>query len=568
MSTSAPHAVTRVRSLSEIDALLKAKSERFGKRALSLSAPHESNLSTRRGSFSDGEMQDDSLQGCARMRYVSLDADDGRSSAATITPSLSDTPAKRDHARDKPAASATWDGKVSGSLDAEGVDALLFLIEMHDSPTLTASRPKPPAHARPVRLHDETMLDTPSASRVDHHMRAASAGSAQQDAPVSCFDNLAVRARREMWRLNPEEIVLEEKLGEGDCAVVHKARWRSMAVVSKQLREVNEYTSINCNPSESPPSGSCLSAERARADLANEVDILSHLRHPNLVLFLGACMTEGGGLCLVSEYMEGGTLESLYQREQETLGHPFCPPRNQVLAWAQDLSQALCFLHNCQHPVIHRDIKPANLLLCRGILKVGDFGLSKVARRSKSTSAYRMTGRTGTMRYMAPEVMKMDMDGSSSYDEKVDIYSAAFIVWFMCMGEQPFGNLPPETVMQGVTRGLRPDLYSVEHKHGSDVADLIRDGWAVDSRDRMSGEEMVARVKKARADSEGKQTEIEQRKSKGSRGRLVSQLSQAKKMWSKVTGGTWASRKGLGKETSNSSCDHNSPPSLQVASFN
>jgi serine/threonine protein kinase len=234
--------------------------------------------------------------------------------------------------------------------------------------------------------------------------------------------------------------------------------------------------------------------------------------------------------------MEGGTLESLYQREQEALGHPFCPPRDQVLSWAQDLSQALCFLHNCEQPVIHRDIKPANLLLCRGILKVGDFGLSRATRQG--TRAYRMTGCTGTMRYMAPEVMLMDVDGSSSYDEKVDIYSAACIVWFMCMGEKPFGDLPPETVMQGVTRGLRPDLYSVELKHGREMADVIRDGWAVNPGDRMSAEEMVARVKKAREGSMDKGWVEQQRKSKGSKGILGSSFSHAKKMWSRVVGGS------------------------------
>jgi len=51
--------------------------------------------------------------------------------------------------------------------------------------------------------------------------------------------------------------------------------------------------------------------------------------------------------------------------------------------------------------------------------------------------------------------------GEFSYNEKVDIYSAACLVWYMVMGKRPLGDLPVETMMSGVTRGLRPDLFAV-----------------------------------------------------------------------------------------------------------
>jgi len=68
--------------------------------------------------------------------------------------------------------------------------------------------------------------------------------------------------------------------------------------------------------------------------------------------------------------------------------------------------QALCFLHNCNPVIIHRDLKPANLLLDDHMkLKVCDFSLSRSMKRSKLSNPYKMTGCTGTVRYMAPEVM-------------------------------------------------------------------------------------------------------------------------------------------------------------------
>jgi len=331
--------------------------------------------------------------------------------------------------------------------------------------------------------------------------------------------SLEMRGRREEWQIDIEEVSLAEKLGEGDCAVVYKARWRSMVVVAKMLRHTHEHSRDN----------SCLTADKARADIINEVDILSHLRHPNLVLFLGACLSRDGRICVLSEFMDTGTLEDYFQTMSARTGTTFRAPTEHVLSWALDLGQALCFLHNCSPAIIHRDLKPANLLLGLGMkLKVGDFGLSRVKTHGgEMTDGYRMTGLTGTLRYMAPEVMKPARDGSSKYDEKVDIYSAAQIVWYMCMGEQPFGELGTDTVMTGVIKGLRPDLYSVERRNGKEIADFIRCGWALDPRKRFSAEEMVTMIKQIRV--------AVREKVKGKWGKRVSPMPLLRKVRSGVS---------------------------------
>lgn len=72
--------------------------------------------------------------------------------------------------------------------------------------------------------------------------------------------------------------------------------------------------------------------------------------------------------------------------------------------------------------------------------QVGDFGLSKVKELQKIAGTYRMTGKTGSMRYMAPEVFQDD----PNYDEKVDIYSTGLILWYIALGERPFDRVPAE----------------------------------------------------------------------------------------------------------------------------
>jgi serine/threonine protein kinase len=174
------------------------------------------------------------------------------------------------------------------------------------------------------------------------------------------------------------------KIGEGDGGVIYRAEWRGLEVVAKMLRTEDEEMESN------------ISMEVARQDLVNEISVLSRLRHPNLVMFLGAC-TIGEPLVILSEYMPGGNLEDvLVKRMADNKGVPNPPPNKMVLRWSIELARALCFLHNCSPPIIHRDLKPTNLLIDEsGHLKVGDFGLCKVKQLASVSGAYSMTGNTG-----------------------------------------------------------------------------------------------------------------------------------------------------------------------------
>mmetsp|Transcript_9758 Transcript_9758/g.22788 ORF Transcript_9758/g.22788 Transcript_9758/m.22788 type:complete len:391 (-) Transcript_9758:300-1472(-) len=286
---------------------------------------------------------------------------------------------------------------------------------------------------------------------------------------------LHVRSRAEQWELARSEITLGEKLGEGDGGVIMHADWRGLDAVAKMLKSDNRNSHI--------------SSDVQRADLINEISVLSRLRHPNLVMFLGAC-TIGEPLLILSEHMRGGNLEDFLIRNRKVAGKPWVPPLKLVARWSVELARAICFLHNCSPIVIHRDLKPANLLLNEdGHIKVGDFGLCKVKRGvGKVSGAYKMTGKTGSMRYMAPEVFH----DNPNYDEKVDIYGMAMIYWYMAMGERPFDRVPANIVAeQAANASLRPSLDALTARTGPEFSELVEAAWSGNPAKRPTAGQLV-----------------------------------------------------------------------------
>ena len=134
------------------------------------------------------------------------------------------------------------------------------------------------------------------------------------------------------------------------------------------------------------------------------------LRHPNIVMFLGAC-TKPPNFAIVLEYCEGGTLWSALQKSGELLWEE---RRN----FAIDTAKGMNYLHDRPTPILHRDLKSLNLLLDENRkVKLADFGWTKGLQNY-------MTGKIGTYQWMAPEVVS-----SHQYTEKADVFSFGIILW-------------------------------------------------------------------------------------------------------------------------------------------
>ncbi|KDP22458.1 hypothetical protein JCGZ_26289 [Jatropha curcas] len=151
-----------------------------------------------------------------------------------------------------------------------------------------------------------------------------------------------------------------------------------------------------------------------------ELDVLSKIRHPHLLILLGACPDHG---CLVYEYMENGSLEERLLRVNNTPSIPWF--ERYRIAW--EVASALVFLHNSRpKPIIHRDLKPANVLLDRNFVsKIGDVGLSTMLHSDASfaTTMSKDTGPVGTLCYIDPEYQRTGL-----ISPKSDVYAFGMVI--------------------------------------------------------------------------------------------------------------------------------------------
>ncbi|KAH7852081.1 hypothetical protein Vadar_020371 [Vaccinium darrowii] len=168
-------------------------------------------------------------------------------------------------------------------------------------------------------------------------------------------------------------------------------------------------------------------------EFLTEIEVLSQLRHPHIVLLLGACPEIG---CLVFEYMENGSLEDFVSDESSRKPLPWFV-RFRI---AFEVACGLAFLHNSRpYPIIHRDLKPGNILLDRNyVSKIGDVGLAKLISNvtPDNITHYRDSAIFGTLHYVDPEYHR-----TGTVRPKSDLYAFGIIVLQLLAAQHPNGLL-------------------------------------------------------------------------------------------------------------------------------
>ncbi|GAV84931.1 Pkinase domain-containing protein/Usp domain-containing protein [Cephalotus follicularis] len=229
------------------------------------------------------------------------------------------------------------------------------------------------------------------------------------------MDSLAPNIMYRKYAIEEIEVATEyfassKKIGEGGYGPVYKATINHTAVAIKVLRP---------------------NISQGLRQFQQEVEVLSCMRHPNMVLLLGACPEYG---CLVYEHMKNGSLEDRLFRKDNTPPIPW-KARFRIAA---EIATALLFLHQSKpEPLVHRDLKPANILLDHNyVSKIADVGLARLVPPSAAdcVTQYHMTAAAGTFCYIDPEYQQTGMLGVKS-----DLYSLGVMLLQLITAKPPMG---------------------------------------------------------------------------------------------------------------------------------
>ena len=203
------------------------------------------------------------------------------------------------------------------------------------------------------------------------------------------------------------------QLGEGGMAIIYRG-WDQNLNLSVAIKEMRPELGVG--PED---------ADRFREQFRQEAEVLARLSHPHLVNVLDFFSTEEHAY-LVMGFVEGESL----QTRIETQG---ALPEAEVLAWAQQLLDALAYCHRRQ--VIHRDVKPSNIIIKPdGEAVLVDFGLVKVWDPEDPRTQKVVRG-MGTVAYTPPEQYYGDSFGHT--DARSDLYSLGATLYHALTGQAP-----------------------------------------------------------------------------------------------------------------------------------
>lgn len=261
------------------------------------------------------------------------------------------------------------------------------------------------------------------------------------------------------WEIPWEDLQIADRVGIGSYGEVYRGEWNGTEVAVKKF--MNQDISGN-----------------ALALFKCEVEIMSRLRHPNVVLFMGA-VTRPPNLSILTEFLPRGSLYKLLHKPNLQLDE------KRRMRMALDVAKGMNYLHTSHPVIVHRDLKTPNLLVDKNwVVKVCDFGMSRMKHHtflsSKSTA--------GTAEWTAPEVLRNEPS-----NEKCDVYSFGIILWELATLDVPWTGYHSMQVIGAVGfQGKRPDIPP---RVDPEVAELIRECWQTNPQARPSFGQIIARLK-------------------------------------------------------------------------
>ena len=198
-----------------------------------------------------------------------------------------------------------------------------------------------------------------------------------------------------------------------------------------------------------------------------------NLKSPHLVSVFDIKHNGAGDPFVIMEYISGQSLRDIIDQSPGGLGEA------KAAYFLREMAKGISYLHDCG--VVHRDLKPHNVFYEDGIVKVGDYSLSKLMATSHRTG-HTMT--VGSVHYMAPEI------SMGRYDKTVDIYALGIMLYEMLTGEPPFrGESMGEILMRHMSGDV--DVSALQQP----FRDVVSKALAKDPDERyQTADEMASAV--------------------------------------------------------------------------
>ncbi|KAK6119572.1 hypothetical protein DH2020_046686 [Rehmannia glutinosa] len=238
-----------------------------------------------------------------------------------------------------------------------------------------------------------------------------------------------------------EDLQIGERIGIGSYGEVYRGEWNGTEVAVKKFmkQDISGY---------------------ALEQFKCEIEIMLRLRHPNVVLLMGAVM-QPPNMSILTEFLPRGSLYKLLHRPSIQIDE------RRRIRMALDVAKGMNYLHSSHPIIVHRDLKTPNLLVDKNwVVKVCDFGMSRLQHNTFLSSK----SAAGTAEWMAPEVLRNEPS-----NEKSDVYSFGVILWELATLRVPWTEMNSMQVVGAV--GFQGRHLDIPPMVDPLVADIISDCW-------------------------------------------------------------------------------------------
>ncbi|TKR82454.1 hypothetical protein L596_016177 [Steinernema carpocapsae] len=291
------------------------------------------------------------------------------------------------------------------------------------------------------------------ADLVDHYR--------QNDIPIGGI-RLRNPVKRPRWFLKHEHLSYDpvsDKLGSGNFCDVYKGKLHKRRVVAIKLCHAaaveKDTQAQEC---------SLQRHKKASDALIQEANIMAEIQHVNIIKFFGICL-DRPPVMVVMELCPGGSLLDHLHTYKDQIS------AGERVRYCLETSEGMCYLQ--EKGCIHRDLAARNCLISKyGVIKIADFGLSKIVSEIKGNSeGYQLQI---PVRWMAPETLV----AKPQFSTKSDAWAFGMLVWeIYTNGIKPWENWENKRIATHIRRG---QMLEFPERTALEVKELVKQCWTSD----------------------------------------------------------------------------------------